>query len=339
MSSSAGSGLSGGNSGSQAKNWCFTLNNYTDADVDRLTSLFDGGVVTYMLFGREVGESGTPHLQGFCTFKEKTRFRHVRAQVGGEGGRAHIEVARFPGKAIPYCRKDGDFTELGKPPTAQGARSDLLAFMEAVKSGSVRSLRQAREVHPAVCARYSRFAGEYIEDHRKVADVRFFPLYVWQARLWHDIHREPDSRQIVFIVDPVGNSGKSWFAGYCESVMAADSVQILNPAKRADLAHALNADIKVFFLDAPRCKNGEFIQYDFLEQLKDGRVFSTKYESRLKRLNPVHVVVLMNEHPNMQSLSADRYDVRVLGAEDKIPADEGPPNMAVVGREISDVTL
>ncbi len=51
------------------------------------------------------------------------------------------------------------------------------------------------------------------------------------------------------------------------------------------------------------------MNYDFLESVKDGMVFSTKYESVVKTLGKVHVVVLMNEMPDMSKLSDDRYQI------------------------------
>jgi len=59
-------------------------------------------------------------------------------------------------------------------------------------------------------------------------------------------------------------------------------------------------------VDVPRSK-GEHLQYSFLECVKDGLLFSTKYESVMKQFDPPHVFVFMNEEPDQKALSEDRY--------------------------------
>lgn len=110
------------------------------------------------------------------------------------------------------------------------------------------------------------------------------------------------------MVDSTGGTGKSWFCDYYAKTHREET-QILTPGKYADMALALDPAIKVLFLDCPRSKQGDFIQYDFLENVKNGRIFSGKYESGMKYLNPLHVVVMMNEYPDMEKLSEDRYNV------------------------------
>ena len=120
----------------------------------------------------------------------------------------------------------------------------------------------------------------------------------------------PDKREIIFIVDRAGDQGKSWFARYfCDR---HDDAMIIVPGKKADMAYVVREDCKTFFLDCPRSKQGEYIQYDFLEELKNGYLFSPKYESKVKSFNAPHVVVFMNESPDMEKLSADRYSITTL---------------------------
>jgi len=286
---------------SRAKNWAFTLNNYTAADVSRLRT--PSAEVVYLIAGKEVGDSGTPHLQGYVSFRSRKRLTQAKAFVGNT---AHLEVARNPNAAAEYCKKDGDFFEVGHPPEGAGHRSDLDAFKDDVKSGN-HDLAQIREIHSDAYAKYPRFCLEYLQDNLPKKTIEAHPLHQWQADMNVVLNGEPDDRTIRFIVDHTGNNGKTWFAHYYASLH--DRVQVLQPGKKADMAYALDATVRTLFIDAPRSKQGEFLQYDFLEQCKDGYVFSSKYESRVKTLSKCHVVVLMNEEPDMTKLSADRYEI------------------------------
>lgn len=57
---------------SPAKRWCFTLNNYTDDEISSIVPVFNERC-RLGLFSKEVGDSGTPHLQGYLEFKTKLR--------------------------------------------------------------------------------------------------------------------------------------------------------------------------------------------------------------------------------------------------------------------------
>jgi hypothetical protein len=75
-------GSEGGNSGTPSDvkkkrspmgdRWIFVVNNYTSEDLDQwIKILSEGGWPSG--FGREVGESGTPHLQGYIEFGKRVR--------------------------------------------------------------------------------------------------------------------------------------------------------------------------------------------------------------------------------------------------------------------------
>lgn len=290
------------NSG-QSSNWCFTLNNYCDDDEAKLQQLVEDNHAVYLVYGREVGESGTPHLQGFVSFRKRIRFNQAQRLVGFSG--AHLERARLPQQAAEYCKKDGNFVELGEL-RIPGKRDELEEFKKAAKEGGL-SVKDARERFSNVYARYKHFVVEYIADCEQPPLVVGHELRAWQQSLYLRLILPPDSRTIVFVVDQRGNNGKTWFAHYFSQLH--DNSQVIIPGKKADMAYLLDTSCTTFFFDAPRSKQGEFIQYDFLEEIKNGYVFSPKYESRLKRLKPCHVVVLTNEHPDMTKLSEDRYDI------------------------------
>lgn len=285
---------------SQARHWACTVNNYTDADL--LSSLPAG--VKYLIYGKEVASSGTPHLQVHVAFDRPKRLSQVSRLFVSSG---HWSVARNVRASIEYCKKDGDFVELGTPPSGERARNDLKEFMAAVKGGMY-ELSELREAHPIVVARFPAFVRDYIRDNLPAPVLANHPLRSWQSDLWNRLRREADPREIIFVVDPDGNAGKTWFAHYCARIK--ENVQVLIPGKKMDMAYQVQPTTRVFFIDAPRSKQGEFIQYDFLEELKNGYILSGKYESTHIRLTHIpHVIVLMNEEPDHSKLSADRYEV------------------------------
>ena len=65
---------------SQAKRWCFTLNNYTEDEVSGVVTFLQHSDVRYGGFGREVGtHNGTPHLQGWFYLHSPKRLSQIKA--------------------------------------------------------------------------------------------------------------------------------------------------------------------------------------------------------------------------------------------------------------------
>lgn len=136
----------------QAKHWVFTLNNPTEDEEHSIIALGSErpSDLTYLVFGRERGESNTPHLQGYAAFTTRKSFGIVKALISR---RAHLEPAKgTPNQASEYCKKDNDFQEFGTLPGGQGSRTDLVAVYEACKAGA--SLRDIAQNHPSAVLRY-----------------------------------------------------------------------------------------------------------------------------------------------------------------------------------------
>lgn len=284
------------------KVWCFTLNNYVETELVSLRESLSKEEVRYAVFGKEKGSEDTPHLQGYVSFRKVKRFNAVKRLVGE---RCHLERAKGNEEQnYNYCTKDGEYEEFGERSTI-GKRSDLEEFKEAVKSG-IRNLKRLREEFSDVCAKYPRFVSEYIRDNVPEPTLEMHPLRDWQQDLYKKLTHEPDDREVVFVVDYEGNKGKSWFAKYyCH---LHDNAFMMRPGKHADMAYMLPPELRVLFLDCTR-KQVEYMPYTFMEELKDGYVGSTKYESCIKKYPKLHVVVLMNQDPDFSALSDDRYHV------------------------------
>lgn len=99
----------------RGRSYVFTLNNYSEEDEKGLQGLD----CKYLIYGREVGENGTPHLQGFVKFDNARSFSSVSKLLP----RAHLETCKSVDKAIKYCRKDGDVFEKGEEPQKNGGDS------------------------------------------------------------------------------------------------------------------------------------------------------------------------------------------------------------------------
>ena len=96
----------------------FTLNNPTaEESVGSFLSTEED--CEYCVFGRETGEAGTPHLQGYICLKEKKSLKWLKTNIHKN---CHWEIMRgTPQQASDYCKKDGDFVEIGELPEAPSA--------------------------------------------------------------------------------------------------------------------------------------------------------------------------------------------------------------------------
>lgn len=296
-----------------AKRWCFTLNNFSPQEYQHIADAYGSGTLEYIVAGRETGESGTPHVQGFVCFNSRVSLQHVKSFLGA---RLHCEVSRgTPQEASDYCKKDGDFLEFGTLPAPQGKRSDWDAYKDWVVSlGRVPTDLEIAHDFPSLFARYHAACRTIAES--ALPRPKLVPdganLRDWQGVLV-DALKEPcdDDRSVLFYVDPTGNSGKSWLCRYMLQHYEA-RVQLLGIGRVVDMAFMVDAEKDIFLIDCERSAS-EFLQYRVLEQLKNRLVTSTKYSSVVKILRKIpHVVVFMNEEPDQEALSADRYIIEHL---------------------------
>jgi hypothetical protein len=296
-----------------ARRWVFTLNNYTEAEVESFTTLFQSLVCRYGIFGKEVASSGTPHLQGFIIFHGTKTLSAIKRDYNS---RAHWIRARGTSEqASNYCKKDGDFFEHGVCPR-DGQRTELDCAREWIKGFVERELRAPsdRELaseHPGPYIRYKRGLLDYARAIAPAPRIREGDLRGWQDELRLSLEEPAHDRKIKFYVDITGNKGKTWFIGYYMT-MYPEKTQVLGCGNKTDMAYAYDEMKSVVFINVPR-GGMEFLVYRFLEEMKDRMVFSTKYDSRLKIAREVpHVIIMCNEYPDVSKMSADRFDIVTL---------------------------
>lgn len=194
----------------RGKYWVWTLNNPTDAEKDDVKKIVDTNEdVTYVIYGREVGQSGTPHLQGYLELSAKLRLGGVKRIRGM--GRCHLELRKgTQEQAVTYCKKDGDWDEFGVLfASQQGRRSDLDQIKELLDDG--KRDESIAESHFGSWCRYRKSFAAYrgLKSKRVARDVSVYVIYgvpgVGKTRIIFE--KEED----LFIVsDPT----LTWFDGY-----------------------------------------------------------------------------------------------------------------------------
>lgn len=243
---------------------CFTLNNYSEEEyADLLGTL--GTQASGFVVGKEVGSSGTPHLQCYAEFRSPMRLSSLKEW----NHRVHWEKARGTREQnLVYCRKEGSY---------------------------VSSWKDIKEI--------------VLEKEYKNVSWRPFQKVVIDL-----LDKEPDPRKIHWFWEPDGNTGKSFLVKY----LAIKHNAVMAEGKRDDIfnqvAGVLEKDQipRVVLVDIPR-SSAKYVSYSALEKVKNGCLYSGKYEGARAIFPIPHVVVFSNEEPDRSMMSADRWDVhRVL---------------------------
>ena len=123
----------------------------------------------------------------------------------------------------------------------------------------------------------------------------------WQKSVIN-LMKEQDDRQVIWIKDDAGNSGKSFLATY---LLRTGDAFVVEGGSTRDLSYAYQEQPYVIF-DFCRSQK-EFVNYHIIEAFKNGRMFSSKYQSSLRIFKPAKVVCFANFLPEWRKLSLDRW--------------------------------
>lgn len=137
-----------------AKTWDVTINNYTNDDIVLLNSWIDQ--VNSMVVSKEVGDSGTPHLQGRITFRRAYRLTALKKLHGT----AHWEATKATHDSL-YCMKQGSEVIINISNKRQGKRSDLDDAIALAEAGATTA--ELWRTHAKTMVRYSKGILKYKE--------------------------------------------------------------------------------------------------------------------------------------------------------------------------------
>lgn len=327
-----------------SRRWEFVWNNYSEDNLLQLEKI-DQSKVDFIIYGFEGQDEGkTPHLQGYLELNTPIRGSGVKKLLDpilGTKSEVHVAIAKASRERnVIYCSKgqqskeDWDCRKEHSPAYGidakvvqheyhvkqQGKRTDWDKLYEAIRD---------EPDYPTILQKYPEYAIKYSTGIKTAieaihisngiaqanAEIEGIILRKWQDNLVEELKEKPDKEKIIWYVDIIGGCGKSTL---CDKVLATfkDSMLFEN-GKTADIAHSWNGQ-QICLFDFSR-SNESHINYGVIESLKNGRIYSGKYNGGLKRFGRPHVVCFSNFHPDKSKFSEYKWDIRELSADDKLP--------------------
>lgn len=280
-----------------ARNYCFTVNNYTEADIAKINVIPH----TYLVYGfEEAPTTGTRHLQGYIQLEKKQRPSYLHKRMPTK---AHIEIARATApENRTYCTKSAKFYEDGVMKTERTNTATL--YDQITKAETWQQVLRIDGIE-----RRLDFARE-VFNNKPPNKMENVILRGWQQELYDVLMKEPDDRTIYYVYDKKGGKGKTYL---CKYLVANHGAFYFSPAKGTDIYYAYQNQ-GIILMDIPRSTKEEVINWGVCEKLKDGIFLSSKYNSVLKnRQRPAHLVIFSNQAPPEDEFSEDRLKVIDLG--------------------------
>lgn len=156
--------------------------------------------------------------------------------------------------------------------------------------------------------RYTNWARECFNNKPKMNYTKDAVLRTWQKECITKIDEQND-REILWVYDKTGGKGKSYLTNY---LIDNKNAFFCNNGKATDVAYAYEEQETVV-IDLPRTTidgdGKDWTPYRLMEMFKDGRIFSSKYQSCMKRFKSAKLVVFANYLPDTSKLSQDRWNI------------------------------
>lgn len=193
------------------KLWCWTINNPVESKETLLGRLQSH--CSYIVIGDEVGESGTPHFQGYFELLKKARFNAVKLLF--DPSIPHLEAKSRNStrdQAAEYCKKDSNYVEYGTL-GGQGKKKRKLAILaNAVIEGE--PLSEVAQLDPETYIRNYRGLQDFQAKVTKISNFRPVKTILFYGNTdtgkTHDAFADfPDLYRV-----PLQRKGNLWFNGY-----------------------------------------------------------------------------------------------------------------------------
>lgn len=268
---------------------------------DRKDITYDSSKVKFLILGKEIcPKTKKVHYQGYVETWKKIRMIAVKKIFNDNT--MHVSQARDDRATnVNYCKKDKDYIIFNEEiclveKLSQYVKDDYSDYDLLTKDPETYKNHLDLFRNIKITIEEDKRVNDFINQWDK------FELNGMQFLMLNCIEKHNDVRKVIWFYDKVGNSGKSTLCNY---LYAKKKCIILNNAKSSDIAYVYNGEPLVLF-DIPRNLEGK-INYSIIENLKNGRIFSTKYKGKIKFFKCPTIVVFANFLPEFSSLSSDRW--------------------------------
>lgn len=146
-------------------------------------------------------------------------------------------------------------------------------------------------------------------------------LLPWQKKLETYLAGPVNPRELIWIYDPEGNSGKSAFCKYMSFHHGACKLTYGNSGDLLNLV-SKKRGMKAYLFDLTRTKPALFSSadlYSAMEDVKNGHFVNTKYETEEVLMDQPHVVIFSNQQPDCGCVSEDRWTMVTIPETSKPP--------------------
>lgn len=286
--------------------------------LEGLKGIFSKYKIKYVAVVREKHLDGEYHLHAMVRVTDQPKVSSKKVdEIFGK--HVNIQKVKSESQALKYLKKEGDPEFF----TTEDVTLDDLINKKVGEKKFERIAKRIRdeadfdllEEEPGFLLQH----GKKIQDFKKVVKeeqmknvvipkypVKTSILKDWQLNSLKVLFQQ-NERQILWVVDPEGGTGKTWLANYLVNNYSAF---YWRSSKKQDIAYSYNFEPIVCF-DFVRT-NEDTVSYEMIEQFKDGMIISTKYESLIKKRKDIKVIVFSNFEPKVDALSHDRWVIQRL---------------------------
>lgn len=269
--------------------WMFTVNNPTPGDFEQLKAL-EVDALKYIVYGKEVGEKGTPHLQGYLYLRNAKTMSALSKLCK----RASLEVPGGPPKANRrYCCKGSqsheEYNEHGEAGPRYGIDADIYEWgtipLADKEKGELAKDRAKRNLALCVEGRIEDMDADIVAT--QLRNYQYGASELKRCKMERD-------------VQPLAERNNEWHYGVTHCGKTTYATEQCGPIYDHPLNNTnwdgYDYEPTVVFQDVDKASFAPLQR--FVKTWFDRQVVQVKILYGFKRVRPKRMIVTSNDHPS-----------------------------------------